>query len=202
MQGDIFQLENILSHQARDSTTPKSPVDFLTTKYSYNSKSPLIAVYNEDDISEYLYQEDFPITYTTQPVKAPLAAATDPNSQAQYSLGPCSNHYDDDECAISTDDEDSTNAEPVTPPAKIRHHHTRHIGSPPGSNLPPTRPILERRRRDDHAGQQPREQSVVAAGTVAIPQEQHVDRIEGALMSWWPMPVEQLEHEWNDRFYE
>ncbi|KAI8632483.1 hypothetical protein F5Y19DRAFT_365646 [Xylariaceae sp. FL1651] len=30
----------------------------------------------------------------------------------------------------------------------------------------------------------------------------HIDNIDGSMMSWWPAPVNILEHEWNDSFYE
>ncbi|KXJ88671.1 hypothetical protein Micbo1qcDRAFT_166099 [Microdochium bolleyi] len=239
MQGDIFQLEDILSHQAKDSITngPKPVIGsvFINT---HDDESPLIAVYNEDDVSEYLYSEKYPVSYTT--VAKPSPAAANINTQPQrvldaiarafddyYADCPCvisprraqplgshnhfsvyklhdeADYYDDDECAISTDDEDDAIPTPVTPTHEIRHYHTHHIGSPPGSDKPAARPVLAKKKQE----KQPRRQNGAAAtcalaAAVAVPPEQHVDHIEGALMSWWPLPVEKMEHEWTDKFYE
>ncbi|KAH7041601.1 uncharacterized protein B0I36DRAFT_313103, partial [Microdochium trichocladiopsis] len=286
MQGDIFQLEDILRHQAQDPITPPPKAALAIRHYYYDdeAESPIISVYNEDDISAYLFHGISPVAsfhqdddavqdYTpvkTAPVRdeAPTSTST---SQAHYleaiagafddyytdapsviladTTATPAKHYprhkstknnnnirfsvyqyhsdDEDECAISTDDEDndedlysnsssgsSNNGDPVTRTANTsrpcRHFHTHHIGSPPGSDMPPVRPVLDRKRdsaaaaeaRRSQALQQPGAAAVkAAAGFAALPAEQHVDHIEGPLMSWWPLPVEQLEFDWNERFY-
>lgn len=263
MQGDIFQLEDILSHKADDPTVNTSISDskpaitsfVIEHPYKVDDESPFIAVYNEDDISEYLYHEKTaPVSYAVQPITAtppPALVKATPNVQeAQHYLEaiatafddyytdcPCvispeaaapnarqlqregsdhfsiyrysaeqdSDYYDNDECAISSDDEDEDAINgPLTPTHEIRHYHTHHIGSPPDSDLPPMRPVLEKRKRNDRGRAPPQKEHVwpSALKTVVVPREQHVDHIEGRLMSWWPLPVDQLEYDWNEKFYE
>ncbi|KAI5867754.1 hypothetical protein GGS23DRAFT_193437 [Durotheca rogersii] len=40
-----------------------------------------------------------------------------------------------------------------------------------------------------------------AAAAASHPQH-HVSDISGSLMSWWPAPMEMMEHRWDERFYE
>lgn len=284
MQGDIYQLEDILRHQAEDTTiavTPLKPTPNTVAVTHYfddfeSTLSPHISVYNDDDFSTYLYNGIAPLAsyhhesipsetvhlkskkaktdtktqvhyleaiasafddyYTDAPSVLP---ATEPQSYQQHRQQQKDNsgiHFsvyaydsgDEDECAISTDDEDDDNdgydshstgspATPTSDAGTCRHFHTRHIGSPPGDEQPPVRPVLSRKStampsataavRTVPLIAQPKRQAAVIVSpashtTETIPAEQHVNRIEGHMMSWWPLPVEKAEYEWNERFYE
>jgi len=282
MQGDIYQLEDILRQQAEDHTivtAPLKPTSNIVAVTQFlddfeSASSPHISVYNEDDISAYLYNGIAPLPsyheslpsetvtlmnkktnvdtstqghyleaiasgfddyYTDAPsVLAchPITTAAKPytyqhhhqqhkdDSGAHFSIY-AYDSADEDECAISTDDEDDDSiggpATPTLEAGTCRHFHTRHIGSLPGTDQPAVRPVLSRKRAarpsaTQGAGAtplvaQPKRQAAVAGSlaprtTGTIPAERHVDHIEGRMMSWWPLSVEKTEYEWNERFYE
>lgn len=282
MQGDIYQLEDILRHQAEDTTiatTPLKPTPNTVAVTHYfddfeSTLSPHISVYNEDDFSAYLYNGIAPLAsyhhesipsetvhlksrkvktdtktqvhyleaiasafddyYTDAPSVLP---ATKPQSYQQHRQQQKDNsgiHFsvyaydsgDEDECAISTDDEDDdgydshstgSHATPTSNAGTCRHFHTRHIGSLPGDEQPPVRPVLSRKSNAMPSATaavrtvpliaQPKRQTAVTVSpasrtTGTIPAEEHVNHIEGHMMSWWPLPVEKAEYDWNERFYE
>lgn len=238
MQGDLYQLEEVLRLQARESA-PKAPVAaHVAIKHYDDEESPFISVYNEDDVSNYLYHGSAFPTYKQQPAITPaLKPVSGDNlvSQSHY-LSSIANAFDnyytdapsvlnpvrihlpklhtthqvhfsvhevpehDDECAIIDDEEDSDFSGPETP-TEIRHFHTHHIGSFPDNGLPPMRPDLVKNKDSPKTTATPASAATAATSKV-VPASQHVDHIEGAMMSWWPAPVEKLEYEWNEKFYE
>ncbi|KFA65832.1 hypothetical protein S40285_10302 [Stachybotrys chlorohalonatus IBT 40285] len=188
MRGDIFQLETILDHsreksQARSKTT--KPKTIKPTK-----ETPPVSIYNEDDLSHFLFSANSASDHTHY-LQAIASAFGDsyPHSLQDYS----------DECAISTDDEDDDYTSPSTP-SRMDAHGLKQ--SPPKHD---TIAITEPKRGSDcqtHTRRMAMSEGEKDKEKPAVASVKPVARIHGGLMSLWPCPIEHLEYDWNERFYD
>jgi hypothetical protein len=186
MQGDIFQLEHILSHDIQEAKAEPIVPDTLP----HNEHSPSTA-YNdttavrETSISPLDTQLGLKHGYDPYPdMSASLS------SDCSSPLSPCFS----DECAILTDDEDDM----VTPrgPEAESHHST---------TAPVKQAIIGGRSRGSDTRSHARRLAVSKGGEDRKPvvaESTHVSAISGPLMSWWPAPIEHQVYEWNEKFYE
>jgi hypothetical protein len=173
MQGDIYQLENLLH-------CPQKP-----TTESQKMASSLAPNYEKEYLSQYLFRENeaskdakLNDIYTHARYLETIASAFD-----DYCSDLPSDYYSD-KSGLTTDDEGHSSEEPSSPATPSRQTSTTGIKSQRKSNAKVPAPV----QKDTP--------SPVVAKTV------HVSQIQGSLMSLWPLPIEYMEHEWNEKFYE
>ncbi|KAL7621268.1 hypothetical protein AAE478_008585 [Parahypoxylon ruwenzoriense] len=198
MQGDIFQLEHVAS-QAH--ATPLEP-----SLVPQDSRSaPQVAIYNEDDLSHLLYanhlhhhgRKDRVIINRGYQGGSELPGSPPTGTQTPLSetnetpvLSDCESDWDEgvypnppyrvSECLSSRN------------PAKTIEDGSEFpvfLGRQMEESSFKTAQAPSTRSRSDLGSQS---KPVRTAG----PEKDHVSDISGPLMSWWPEPVELMEHEW------
>lgn len=176
MQGDIFQLEQMAAQVQAPHFEPSS------TTLGENT-NPQVAIYNEDDLSHLLYvnhlhhagHKDKVIInhvyrdgYST-PLESLHSGTQTPGSESN-------------ETPVLSDCESDVDEDGFEFPVFLGRQ----------AEEPSHRPSL---RRSDQASKMSSDSKHVR---IAAAEERHVPEISGPLMSWWPEPLEMMEHEWID----
>ncbi|KAI1078528.1 hypothetical protein F5B20DRAFT_204606 [Whalleya microplaca] len=199
MQGDIFQMEQVAA-QAQQS----KPINIK--KHSKKDSKPQAAIYNEDDLSHLLY-----VNYL-QPaghgdhiiindvdhedacmLESPLTDTETPSTDHGSPM------FSDCDSALDEDDD-------VYDLCHVPSHHRRNaLSFEDGFEFPiflgrqteEPRPTLKRStpsyQLDYTRSKEPEASSWLPTH---VPQDHHIEAIDGPMMSWWPEPLEQMEHEW------
>ncbi|KAI2605004.1 uncharacterized protein GGS25DRAFT_503054 [Hypoxylon fragiforme] len=194
MQGDIYQLEQMAAKAKATQSKPR-PVQDNSTITSE------VAIYNEDDLSHLLYanhmhhdgHKDRVIVnhvyrdgYCT-PLESPMTGTQTPLSE--------------------------TNETPILSDCESDVDEGAYLPSPPNtySRRNPLRfedgfdfPVFLGRQMEESSPRTMDTSSEFISGLdnqskhvrIAAPEEHHVPEISGPLMSWWPEPIEFMEHEW------
>ncbi|KAI1140966.1 hypothetical protein F5Y05DRAFT_410813 [Hypoxylon sp. FL0543] len=196
MQGDIFQLEQM----AAQAQTPHLESSHVPPDSNTN---PQVAIYNEDDLSHLLYvnhlhhsgHKDKVIInhvyrdgYSTPLESFPSGTQT-PESESNETpvLSDCESDFEEGVCL------------PISPNTYSRMQPLRFED---GFEFPvflgrqaeePSHPASL--NRSEPASEV---RSDIKHIRKAATQGSHVSNISGPLMSWWPEPLEMMEHEWID----
>ncbi|KAI0872919.1 hypothetical protein GGS24DRAFT_465558 [Hypoxylon argillaceum] len=216
MQGDIFQLESLVA------VAKPQPV----TAFSKPTSDTQVSIYNEDDLSHLLYASNKPYyhhrhhhhhhTHEPAPFTHPADAGMvlintimDDVESTTPALSDCESCYDS-ESSSGLDVEG-----PMTPPLSTfedvadggldayRRKGRRNavsVAFEDGFEFP-----IFLGRQDAEEWQVVPESKPVAtaapttkkATAVDVPATKHVASIGGPLMSWWPEPMETMEHNWD-----
>ncbi|KAI0835524.1 hypothetical protein F5Y06DRAFT_276519 [Hypoxylon sp. FL0890] len=198
MQGDIFQMEQMAAQtkaQAPRFERSHVPLDSNT--------NPQVAIYNEDDLSHLLYvnhlhhsghKEKVVINHVyrdgySTPLECFPSGTQTPESESNETpvLSDCESDSEEGMCLPT-----SPNAYSQMNPLKFED----------GFEFP----VFLGRQAEESSYQTPLSRSEPASRVssdakhvrIAAPEESHVSEITGPLMSWWPEPLEMMEHEWID----
>ncbi|ORY56622.1 uncharacterized protein BCR38DRAFT_450749, partial [Pseudomassariella vexata] len=214
MQGDIFHLDQ-LALQSKPVAKPAAMKPKASDNDYKKSNTPQVAIYNEDDLSELLYVESMHPAdhagiimindvsahrHSPQPTFEPLTPiSTGSHTPLSESNSTSSSSFDLSDCEMESYLFD--------PPHKHNHHHEEHKVAICGEEV--DFPVFLGRQDDGRITSSPRttHQSTQTTGQETkkaikfVMPEYHVGAIEGPLMSWWPAPMDLLEHEWIERFY-
>ncbi len=203
MQGDIQQLEQL----ARQSQTSRR-ANHGPKKNSGLLASEQIAIYNEDDLSHLLYTEgdhDYlhaggfeavaPLGILHPQAYAPLpihgSGLLSPLSEANESAILSDFEFEEDDTEIPPSPTRPRGGSICSETAEQPAFLSRRIssGGHPSSvePQPTTRPCLPV-EGDTHSTKH----------VQFVRPEQHVSAIEGSLMSWWPAPLDDMEHDWTE----
>ncbi|KAI0897635.1 hypothetical protein F4806DRAFT_409198 [Annulohypoxylon nitens] len=196
MQGDIFQMEQLAAraHAASFEVSPATVDD---------SSNPQVAIYNEDDLSHLLYvnhlhhagHKDKVIInhvyrdgYTT-PLESQPSGAQTPETEGNETpvLSDCESDFDEGVYF------------PSFPSSPDLYHRRSPLRFEDGFEFP----VFLGRQAEESSPQavQPSNRADLDRHNkvrVAAPEDHHVLEISGPLMSWWPEPLELMEHEWVD----
>ena len=208
MQGDIQQLEQL----ARQSQTSRR-ANHGPQKPSGRLASEQIAIYNEDDLSHLLYT-DAGHDYLHAGSFEALSPLDILHSQGYGALpthasGTFSPLSEANESAILSDcefEEDDTEIPPSP---------TRPRGGSICSETAEQPAFLNRRTSSSSSSSEGHPSSVESRPTTEpgllaegntystkhvqfVRPEHHVSAIEGSLMSWWPAPLDDMEHDWSE----
>ncbi|KAI1100993.1 hypothetical protein F4804DRAFT_317360 [Jackrogersella minutella] len=206
MQGDIFHLEQMAA-QAQAPQYESTPVSLDS------HSSPPVAIYNEDDLSHLLYVNHLHHTghkdkviinhvyrdgYST-PLESHSSGAQTPETESNETpvLSDCESDFDEGVYyPTSSSDlygrrsplkfEDGFEF-PVFLGRQVDDESLPHATARP--SLKRSDPASELSAHLDSQAQNAR---------MAAPESTHVLEISGPLMSWWPEPLEMMEHEWVD----
>ncbi|KAI0599731.1 hypothetical protein F4775DRAFT_549630 [Biscogniauxia sp. FL1348] len=243
MQGDIFQMEQLLGSHVQVQLPPPSTAPKLRSKL-FTPAEPQAAIYNEDDLSHLLYvdearhprhhqhhhhhhhhqhhfhnndkilindvqqhhDEEDEAELTPPEFLSPLTGGT--GTHTPYSAGSST------PVLSYCGDSDADDAASLT--QRLHQHHAT-LAREDGFEFPV---FLGRQEdaynnaeddddvygnfADDEGVEQWRpkkkaqEQDLHVDVTAQPPvhDEEHVSAIDGPLMSWWPAPVDKMEHEW------
>lgn len=217
MQGDIFQLETLTSQVTVPKPQPKPAM-----ARPRPTSNPEVAIYNEDDLSHLLYVSNHPHhhhhhhhhAHEQQPFTHPadlgmvLINSVDDMEASTPALSDCESCYDSEGSGMDIES-------PVTPPLTTfddvdeaaleayRRKGRRNAFSTDDLHFPiflgrQDEEVEEWPLKPQTAPQEPAQ--TVALPTVNMPEistSQHVDAIEGQVMSWWPEPLETMEADWT-----
>ncbi|KAI1453035.1 hypothetical protein F4805DRAFT_396311 [Annulohypoxylon moriforme] len=197
MQGDIFQMEQLAARTHATSFEIEAnavPVD--------SSSNPQVAIYNEDDLSHLLYvnhlhhagHKDRVIInhvyrdgYTT-PLESQPSGAQTPETETN-------------ETPVLSDCESDIDEGVYFPSSSDTYHRRSPLRFEDGFEFPV---FLGRQAEESspHATVQPSKRLGLESQNkhvrIAAPEGSQVLEISGPLMSWWPEPLELMEHEWID----
>ncbi|KAH8658265.1 hypothetical protein BX600DRAFT_468876 [Xylariales sp. PMI_506] len=192
MQGDIFQLSEV-QQQVIPSPTKKTSA---TSKPKPRGKgfqaaaaSPFVSIWNDDDLSDYLYLPSK--SFDDLLVHCPATAAQDHAHYLEqiaaafddYCTDDNTPHESSDECAVFSDTEEEDEHEEVSRSATKKHPRRPRSSQENSSGI---RPVLSRETQV---------QATLKVETVHP--AQHAECISGPLMSWWPLPLDVQEHQWD-----
>ncbi|KAI6088393.1 hypothetical protein F4821DRAFT_233618 [Hypoxylon rubiginosum] len=197
MQGDIFQMEQMAVQVCARVQPISLPLD--------DNAHAEVAIYNEDDLSHLLYHNHihdeghkhkvivnhvYRDGFTTPPESASTGTQT-PVSEGDETpmLSDCESDFD----------------EGVSPTSSLHSHSRRNpLKFEDGFDFP----VFLGRQADDSVPQemaQPSLQEPVSELSqakhvrIAAADNGHVSDISGPMMSWWPGPMELMEHEWAEQ---
>ncbi|KAK9770398.1 hypothetical protein SCAR479_12967 [Seiridium cardinale] len=180
-----------------------------------SATTPQVAIYNEDDLSHLLFLE--PADHGSHivinkvdrgepetPLESPWVIDTSCNTS-------------DDESAVLSDCEDESDLE--IPPSPSRRRGGTMSISDDDFEFPvflgrqqddeeeeeevapvaPLRPALKRSSPASSLEQQTTIQNEATKHVQIVEPEHHLVSVEGPLMSWWPLPVENMEYDWVEK---
>ncbi|KAI0379170.1 hypothetical protein F5Y04DRAFT_136309 [Hypomontagnella monticulosa] len=196
MQGDIYQLEQMAAHAAATQLeSSHMPLD--------NQTNPTVAIYNEDDLSHLLYANHMHHNGHKDKVivnhvyrdgySTPLESGTQtPLSESNETpvLSDCESDFDEGVY--------SPNPYSRIDPLRFEDGFDFPVflgrQADGSESHTASRPSLEQ----SHSVSEPRAalKSQDKHVRVATSESTHVADISGPLMSWWPAPMELMEHEW------
>ncbi|KAI1211803.1 uncharacterized protein F4807DRAFT_458009 [Annulohypoxylon truncatum] len=197
MQGDIFQMEQLAS-RAHATFEPSS----VSVDSNPPNPNPEVAIYNEDDLSHLLYVNH--LHHAGHKDKVIInhvyrdGYATPLESQPSGAQTP---ETETNETPVLSDCESDFDEGVYFSPSSDIFHRRSPLKFEDGFEFPV---FLGRQAEESspHATVQPSKQSGLDSQNkrvrIAAPEESHVLEISGPLMSWWPEPLELMEHEWID----
>ncbi|KAI5921963.1 hypothetical protein F4810DRAFT_309626 [Camillea tinctor] len=242
MQGDIFQMEQLLGSQVQ--LPPPSAAPKLRSKL--HTTEPQAHIYNEDDLSHLLYvdearhprhhhhhhdhhhhfhsndkiilnavhhDEEDDAELTPPEFLSPLTGGTGTHTPLSGAETPMLSDCDSDTGAEADNEADTVPASPALLSQRL-HQHRATVSHDGGFEFP-----IFLGRQDDgdscddyaddelprhawpatalkKAAPRPEALHIEAQPAAAVVDEEHVSAIDGPLMSWWPSPVEDMQHEW------
>ncbi|KAI1758765.1 hypothetical protein GGR53DRAFT_472032 [Hypoxylon sp. FL1150] len=194
MQGDIFQMERMAVKEQVHATQIQ-----LTTQPLNDDAHAEVAIYNEDDLSHLLYANH--IHHEGHKHKALVnhvsrdGFTTPPESPSTGTRTPVS---ESDEAPLLSDCESDMD-EGASLPSSFNSHPKRNpLRFEDGFEFPV---FLGRQAEDSvpHETVQPvSELGQPKCVRIAAAEDGHVSDISGPRMSWWPGPVELMDHKWAE----
>ncbi|KAI0886118.1 uncharacterized protein GGS22DRAFT_187352 [Annulohypoxylon maeteangense] len=196
MQGDIFQMEQLATRSHVTTFEPNS------VRVDSNPNAE-VAIYNEDDLSHLLYvnhlhhagHKDKVIInhvyrdgYTT-PLESQPSGVQTPETETN-------------ETPVLSDCESDFDEGVYFPPSSDIYYRRSPLRFEDGFEFPV---FLGRQAEEEESYKtvvEPSERSDLDSQNnhvrIAALEESHALEISGPLMSWWPEPIELMEHEWID----
>ncbi|KAI1092173.1 hypothetical protein F5B19DRAFT_455845 [Rostrohypoxylon terebratum] len=198
MQGDIFQMEQLAAraHATSFEVSPATVDD---------SSNPQVAIYNEDDLSHLLYVNH--LHHAGHKDKVIInhvyrdGYTTPLESDSQQPSGAQTPETEGNETPVLSDCESEFDEGVYFPSSLDTYYRSSPLRFEDGFEFPV---FLGRQAEEEspHATTiQPSNRPDLRRHNkvrVTAPEENHTLEISGPLMSWWPEPLELMEHEWVD----
>ncbi|KAI2470145.1 hypothetical protein F4781DRAFT_430723 [Annulohypoxylon bovei var. microspora] len=194
MQGDIFQMEQMSARTHATRFVPSSvPED--------RNPNPEVAIYNEDDLSHLLYANH--LHHAGHKDRVIINHVYRDGYTTPLESGMQTPETESNETPVLSDCESDFDEGVYSPPLSDISYRKRSpaLKFEDGFEFP----VFLGRQSEESSPlttAQPLEQSDLDSLNkhvrIAAPEESHVLEISGPLMSWWPEPLELMEHEWVD----
>ncbi|KAI2617055.1 hypothetical protein GGR54DRAFT_607936 [Hypoxylon sp. NC1633] len=203
MQGDIFQMEQpaVQVHATQFEHRPL-PLESKT--------NPQVAIYNEDDLSHLLYANHLHHSGHTDKVLVNLVHHDGYCTPLGFPpTGTQTPVSETNETPVFSDCESDFDEDFYLPSSPKAYRQSNPLKFEDGFEFPV---FLGRQAEDSSASDRPARPSLSTSGPASelslelksqnkhvqmvSPEVHHVSEIDGPSMSWWPGPMELMEHEW------